>query len=397
MNIPLVDLRAQYSAIQEDLEAAIKEVMVSQRFILGPQVKACENAIAEYSRCSHAVGVSSGTDALLICLMAEGIGPGDQVITSPYTFFATVGSIVRVGATPVFVDIDPVTYNLDTSKIASKITSKTRAIIPVHLYGQMLNMDPIMTLANQHGLTVIEDAAQAIGAENNGQRAGSIGHYGCFSFFPSKNLGAAGDGGMVVTNNNKLADRIIHLRVHGATTKYHHALTGGNFRLDSIQAAIVMAKLRYLDGWTASRQRIAERYNNYFSGCGLEVTTSSEYADAASSFSKKTTNEKLPKDAPTVILPNATTDRHVFNQYVIRVSSRDTLKQVLQHKGVATEVYYPVPMHLQKCFAFLGHKQGEYPQSESAADETLALPIYPELNDEHAKYIVDCIRDFYLG
>lgn len=388
MKIPLVDLRAQYSTIQEDIEAAIKEVMLSQRFILGPQVKTCEDAVAEYSRSSHAVGVSSGTDALLICLMAEGIGPGDEVITTPYTFFATVGSVARIGATPVFVDINPVTYNLDTSQIASKITSKTRAIIPVHLYGQMADMDPVMILANQHGLTVIEDAAQAIGAEHNNQRAGSIGHYGCFSFFPTKNLGAAGDGGMVVTNDDVRADRLSHLRVHGANPKYYHALTGGNFRLDSLQAAVVVAKLRHLDDWTASRQRIAERYNRYFSECGLNVADFSQCSYTLPKPSAKKT---------TVILPKANTDRHVYNQYVIRVSSRDDIRKALQDKGVATEIYYPVPMHLQECFAYLGHKAGEFPQSECAAAETLALPIYPELTDEQTSYIVDCIRDYFLG
>ena len=397
MNIPLVDLKAQYSSIQEEIEAAIAEVMASQLLILGPQVKACEEAIASYSQCSHAVGVSSGTDALLICLMAEGIGPGDEVITTPYTFFSTVGSIARVGATPVFVDIDPVTYNLDPSQIASKITTKTRAIIPVHLYGQMADMDPVMALADQHGLTVIEDAAQAIGAENNSQRAGSIGHYGCFSFFPTKNLGAAGDGGMVVTNDDARADRLMRLRVNGANSKYYHQVIGGNFRFDTLQAAIVSAKLRHLDEWTASRQRNAARYNRYFDECGLRVADSSQYFDTLTQSPNETTTGQFTKEAPNVIVPKSTTDRHIYNQYVIRVSSRDALKNVLQEKGVSTEIYYPILMHLQECFAHLGYTTGDFPQSEGAAAETLALPIYPELTDEQARYIVGCIGDYYRG
>src|SRR6266436_6126033 len=261
MNVPLLDLKAQYLAIKSEVDAAIAEVMESQHFILGPKVDQCEKAVAEYSRCAYAVGVSSGSDALLACLMAENIGLGDEVITTPYTFFATAGAIARVGATPVFVDIDPVTYNLDTSQIASKVNSKTRAIIPVHLYGQMADMDNVMAVAEEHGLVVIEDAAQAIGAENNGRRAGSIGHYGCFSFFPSKNLGAAGDGGMIVTNDTKRAEKLRCLRAHGSKPKYHHKIIGGNFRLDALQAAVVSAKLPHLDEWTAVRQRNARKYD----------------------------------------------------------------------------------------------------------------------------------------
>src|SRR5437879_3326493 len=260
MNVPLLDLKAQYLAIKADVDAAVAEVMESQHFILGPKVEQCERAIAQYSGCSHAVGVSSGTDALLACLMAENVGPGDEVITTPYTFFATAGAIARVGATPVFVDIDPFTYNLDPNQLAAKVTEKTRAIIPVHLYGQMAEMDTVMAVAGKHDLVVIEDAAQAIGAEYKGRRAGSIGHYGCFSFFPSKNLGAAGDGGMIVTNDAGRAERLKCLRAHGAKPKYHHKVVGGNFRLDALQAAIVTAKLRHLDEWTAGRQRNAQKY-----------------------------------------------------------------------------------------------------------------------------------------
>ena len=329
MQVPLLDLRAQYSTIKAEVDASIAEVMVSQHFILGPKVAECETAIARYCGCSHAIGVSSGSDALLACLMAESIGPGDEVITTPYTFFATVGAIARLGATPVFVDIDPSTYNLDTSQILSKVTARTRAIIPVHLYGQMADMDIVMTVAEELGLVVIEDAAQAIGAELKGRRAGSIGHYGCFSFFPSKNLGAAGDGGMVVTNDVGRMEKVKCLRAHGSKPKYHHKLVGGNFRLDAIQAAVVSAKLPHLDEWTAARQRNAKRYDELF-------------AEAC-----------LPIGLPTVV-----TDRHIFNQYVIRVSARDELQAYLQKKGVGTEVYYPVPMHLQECFAYLGHRAG---------------------------------------
>jgi dTDP-4-amino-4,6-dideoxygalactose transaminase len=362
MNVPLLDLKAQYSAIKAEVDAAIAEVMESQHFILGPKVEQCEAAIARYSASSFAVGMSSGSDALLACLMAEEIGPGDEVITTPYTFFATAGAIARVGATPMFVDIDPSTYNLDTAQIASKVTSRTRAIIPVHLYGQMADMDGVMHVAEHHGLAVIEDAAQAIGAEHQGRRAGSIGRYGCFSFFPSKNLGAAGDGGMVVTNDAQRAEKLKCLRAHGSKPKYHHRIIGGNFRLDAIQAAIVTAKLPHLDEWTAARQRNAATYDRLFASAGLAIS-----------------------------LPKVATDRHIFNQYVIRVAHRDQLQTDLRQRGVGTEVYYPIPMHLQDCFAYLGHGAGAFPESERAAKETLALPIHPELTDEQARYVVECV------
>ena len=373
MRVPLLDLKAQYSTIKAEVEAAITEVMESQHFILGPKVEECEKAVARYCNCSHAVGVSSGSDALLACLMAENIGPGDEVITTPYTFFATVGAVARVGATPVFVDIDPATYNLDTSQLSAKVTSKSRAIIPVHLYGQMADMDAVMALAEEHGLIVIEDAAQAIGAERNGRRAGSIGHYGCLSFFPSKNLGAAGDGGMIVTNDAQRADRLKVLRGHGSKPKYHHKLIGGNFRLDALQAAIVSAKLPHLDAWTAARQRNAKRYDELFSGVGLVATGNGSLG---------------------VGLPSVVANRHIFNQYVIRSRRRDELQTYLQQRGVGTEVYYPVPMHVQECFAYLGHGEGAFPESERAAKQTLALPIYPELSDAQLSCVVECIRDF---
>ena len=366
MKVPLLDLKAQYSAIKADVDAAIAEVMESQHFILGPKVEQCEKAIAAYSTCAHAIGVSSGSDALLACLMAENLGPGDEVITTPYTFFATAGAIARVRATPVFVDIDPVTYNINTAAIGPKVTAKTRAIIPVHLYGQMADMDAIMRVAEAHKLVVIEDAAQAIGAEYKGRRAGSIGHYGCFSFFPSKNLGAAGDGGMIVTNDPARAEKLKTLRAHGSKPKYHHKIIGGNFRLDALQAAIVSAKLPHLDGWTAARQRNAKRYDQLLVETGLPIG-----------------------------LPKIVADRHIFNQYVIRVPRRDALQAALQQRGVGTEVYYPVPMHVQECFAYLGQGAGSYPESERAAKETLAVPVSPELTEPQARYVVDCIRDFF--
>lgn len=370
MKVPLLDLEAQYRSIKPQIDSAIAEVMASQHFILGPKVQECERAIAAYSNCAHGIGLSSGTDALLICLMAEGIGPGDEVITTPYTFFATAGCVARVGARPVFVDIDPVSYNIDVRKIAAKVNERTRAIMPVHLYGQMADMDPIMELAERRGLTVIEDAAQAIGSEYKGRRAGSIGQYGCFSFFPSKNLGAAGDAGMVVTNDRARADKLAILRAHGSQPKYFHKVIGGNFRLDALQAAVVSAKLPHLDGWTEQRRKNAERYNRLFAASGLKSQ---------------------------VTLPKWGSDRHIFNQYIIRVADRDGLKAALQAKGVGTEIYYPVPMHLQECFAYLGHKAGDFPESESAAQETLALPVYPELSDEAAAYVVECVAGFFNG
>jgi len=374
MKVPLLNLKAQYLAIKSEIDTALAEVLQSQHFILGPKVEECERAIAQYCKCSHAVGVSSGSDALLACLMAENIGPGDEVITTSYTFFATAGAISRVGATPVFIDIDPATYNLDTAQLESKITSRTRVIIPVHLYGQMAEMDTVMRAAGKHGLVVIEDAAQALGAEYRGRRAGSIGHYGCFSFFPSKNLGAAGDAGMVVTNDAERAERLACLRGHGAKPKYHHKIIGGNFRLDAIQAAIVTVKLRHLDNWTAARQRNAKKYEELF--LKAELTNPA-------------------KGASKLALPSTITNRHIFNQYVIRVANRDQLQSALKSQGIGTEVYYPVPMHLQECFQYLGYRAGSLPESEVAAKETLALPVYPELSEEQADYVVNCIRDFF--
>jgi dTDP-4-amino-4,6-dideoxygalactose transaminase len=365
MNIPLLDLKAQYKAIKPEIDAAIAEVMESQHFILGPKVEELEKAVAAYSNSSHAIGVSSGSDALLACLMAEDIGAGDEVITTPYSFFATAGAISRLGATPVFVDIDPATYNLDVSQVSSKVTTKTRAIIPVHLYGQMADMDAVMAIARKHDLVVIEDAAQAIGSEYKGRRAGSIGHYGCFSFFPSKNLGGAGDGGMIVTNDARRGEKVRCLRGHGAKPKYYHKLVGGNFRLDALQAAVVSAKLPHLDDWTAARQHNAKKYDQLLAGASLPIG-----------------------------LPAVVTNRHIFNQYVIRIANRDELQGYLKGSGVGTEIYYPVPLHLQECFAYLGNKAGAFPESERAAKETLALPIHPELTDAQVRFVVESICEF---
>ncbi|MBL7192262.1 DegT/DnrJ/EryC1/StrS family aminotransferase [bacterium] len=370
MKVPLLDLKAQYNSIKSDVDKAVAEVFESQYFINGPQVKECEAAIAEYCNCKYATGVSSGTDALLISLMAAGIGAGDEVITTDYSFFATAGCVSRTGAKPVFVDIDPVTYNIDPAKIEAKITPKTKAVIPVHLYGQMADMDPIMEIAEKHGLIVIEDAAQAIGSEYKGRRAGSIGHYGCFSFFPSKNLGTAGDGGMVVTNDADLDSKLKIFRNHGSKPKYYHKFIGGNFRLDTLHAAVVLAKFPHLDSWSAARKRNADYYRKLF--CEKDI---------------------IGKGVK--CLPEEVTNRHIYNQFVIRAERRNDLQKFLKEQGIGNEVYYPVPFHLQECFAYLGSKAENFIDSSKAADESLALPIYPELTAEQAEYVVDCIADFY--
>jgi len=365
MQTPLLDLKAQYAALRDEIHAAIERVVESQQFILGPEVEALEEEVATYSHCRYGVGVSSGTDALLVSLMAIGLQPGDEVITTPYTFFATAGSIARLGARPVFVDIDPQTYNLDPAKLETAITPRTRAIMPVHLFGQMADMDPILVVAERHDLYVIEDAAQAIGAEYKGRRAGSLGHLGCFSFFPSKNLGGFGDGGMVVTNDPDLADRVRLLRGHGARPKYYHKVVGGNFRLDALQAAVLRVKLKHLDAWTAVRQRNAERYRQLFTAAGVDVG--------------------LPCDAGY--------GRHIYNQFVIRSRRRDALMAHLKAHGVGCEIYYPAPLHLQECFADLGYKVGDFPASEQAAQETLAIPIYPELSEAQQETVVRAVAE----
>jgi len=370
ISVPLLDLKAQYATIRDEVRAAIDRVADSQYFIGGPEVEGLEHEVAEYSQCQFGIGVSSGTDALIVSLMAIGIQGGDEVITTPYSFFATAGCIARVGARPVFVDIDPATFNIDPAGIAAAITDRTRAIIPVHLYGQMADMDPIMEVANQHGLYVIEDAAQAIGSEYRGRRAGAIGHLGCFSFFPSKNLGGFGDGGMVTSNDPDLAHRVRLLRNHGAEPKYYHKIIGGNFRLDALQAAVLRVKLKYLDDWSAGRQRNAATYRRLFAETGI--------ADLV-----------MPVELPD--------RRHIYNQFVIRSSRRDAVMARLKEHKIGHEIYYPAPLHLQECFADLGYRAGDLPASERAAHETLALPIYPELTEAMQTGVVAAIAEAYVS
>jgi dTDP-4-amino-4,6-dideoxygalactose transaminase len=387
VKVPLLDLKPQYRALKPELDAALLRVAESQYFILGPEVKALEAATAAYSGCKHGIGISSGTDALLIALMALEIGAGDEVITSPYTFFATAGTIARVGARPVFVDIDPGTFNISPRAIADFIakncetrqgvlTNRTtggriRALMPVHLYGQVADMDPIMEIAARHGLSVIEDAAQAIGAEDSRKRrACSVGHIGCLSFFPTKNLGAFGDAGACVTNDAALAAKMMKLRVHGMEPKYFHELIGGNFRLDEIQAAVLNVKLPHLDDWSAARGRNAAFYDAAFRRANLagKVVTPP---------------------------PAATGSRHIYNQYCIRTERRDELRAWLTKQGVGCEIYYPLPLHMQQCFAYLGHAPEDFPESLRASRETLALPIYPELEESHLQYVVDTIAALF--
>ena len=393
MNIPLLDLKPQYQALKEDIRAVVDRVMESQYFILGPEVEGLENEVATYSHCKFGIGVSSGTDALLMALMAIDIQPGDEVITTPFTFFATAGSIARLHAKPVFVDIDPVTFNIDPAKIEAVITPKTKAIMPVHLYGQMADMDPIMHIAEQHGLTVIEDAAQAIGSEYKGRRAGSIGHMGCFSFFPSKNLGGFGDGGMVTTNDPQLAEKLKLLRNHGMQPKYYYRMIGGNFRLDALQAAVLRIKLKHLDAWSEQRQQNAAWYNEAFLASGI-------VADIATvdCLSKRAcadgggNNCQLTANADGIVLPTALPDRrHIYNQYIIRLPDRQAVIQHLVEKKIGHEIYYPVAMHQQECFSYLGHKEGDFPASECATKTTLALPIYPEVGAANIRAVVDAV------
>lgn len=368
MQVPLLDLKGQFSALKPEIMKAMEELCDSQLFILGPKVAEFESEVAAYSGAAGACGVTSGSDALLIALMAEGIKAGDEVITTPFTFFATAGAIARVGAKPVFVDIDPVTFNIDASKIEEKITPRTKAIIPVHLFGQMAEMEPIMAIAGAHGLIVIEDAAQAIGAEYKGRRAGSVGDYGCFSFFPSKNLGGFGDGGMVTANSAERIERLKIFRNHGMNPKYYHHFVGGNFRLDALQAAVLSIKLKHLDSWTEGRQKNAEEYRRIFAANGLDGKV------------------VLPSEAPY-------TTRHIYNQFSILVKDgrRDVVKAALQAANVGCDIYYPVPLHMQECFAGLGYRKGDLPVSEAVADEILALPIYPESTAAMREYVVATI------
>jgi len=366
---PFLDLRAQFEEIREEVMDAIAQTMQSQRFILGPEVEALESEIARYVGCRHAIACASGSDALLLALMAVGVSPGDEVLTTPFTFVATAGSIVRLGARPVFVDIDPATYNLDPFDLAKVVSPKTRAVIPVHLYGLPAAMDSILEFARQHKLVVIEDAAQALGAECSGVKVGNLGTIGAFSFFPSKNLGCAGDGGMMTTNDPELADRLRLLRVHGSRKKYHCELIGLNSRLDALQAAILRIKLHHLETWTQGRRENADRYRSTFEGRNLDTQ---------------------------VILPTQPDGlRHVYNQFVIRLLGRDEVRQHLLRMGIPTEIYYPEPLHLQPAFSYLGYKRGDFPHAETASQQVLALPIYPELTEEQQSTVVDAIAQYY--
>ncbi|MDI6694117.1 MAG: DegT/DnrJ/EryC1/StrS family aminotransferase [Anaerolineales bacterium] len=374
-NIPLVNLKAQYKAIGEEIAESINQVLEAQQFILGPQVEDLEIKIAHYSHCQYGIGMSSGTDALLCALMAIGIQPGDEVITTPYTFFATAGAIARLGARPVFADVIEDTLNIDPQQIEPLITRKTKAIIPVHFAGQAADMEAILRIAQRRHLYVIEDACQAIGADYKGKRVGSWGDIGCFSFFPTKNLGGYGDGGMATTNNPHLAERLRLLRNHGHQPKYYHQIVGGNFRLDALQAAILLVKFKYLENWIEARNTHARTYHQLFHKSGLAV-------DA-----QQTGKVKLPAERRS--------GRHVYHLYVIQADQRDELKTYLHQNGIGAEIYYPVPLHLQGCFKHLGYKLGDLPVSERAARRSLALPIYPELNDQMLLEIVETIGEFY--
>ncbi|MBA7564101.1 UDP-2-acetamido-2-deoxy-3-oxo-D-glucuronate aminotransferase [subsurface metagenome] len=369
MKVPLLDLKAQYNAIRPEIEKVVRETFESQYFILGPQVAEFEKRIAAYSGTEFAVGCASGTDAILLALMAFGVRQGDEVITTPYTFFATAGSISRLGAKPVFCDINPDTYNLDPDKLEQRITEKTKAIMPVHLYGLVAEMERINRIADTHEIPVIEDAAQAIGAGSPTGKAGALGLMGCFSFFPSKNLGGAGDGGMVVTNDAALDEKLRILRMHGSKPKYYHSIVGLNSRLDALQAGVLQVKLNYLEKWSQARIDNAATYDRLFDEKGLSDIVS------------------------TPVIPDGY--RSIYNQYVIRVRDRDNLRKFLADNNVGSEIYYPVPLHLQECFADLGYGKADMPESEKAADTTLALPIYPELTDDMQAYVVDKIAEFY--
>ena len=367
MRVPLLDLKAQYAPLREEIRAAMDRVCDSQMFILGPEVSALEEELAKFCGAKHAVGVASGTDALLVALMAAGVGAGDEVITPAYSFFATAGVVARLGAKPVFVDIERESFNLDVRQLEARITPKTKAILPVHLYGRCADLDPILALASRRGLKVIEDAAQAIGAtDGKGRQAGTAGAMGCFSFFPTKNLGGFGDGGLVTTNDAALAESLKVLRVHGMSPKYYHKVVGGNFRLDALQAAVLRVKLKHLPAWSARRRANAETYRKLFREAGVASVVT------------------LPQDVP----------GHIYNQFIIRVPNRDKLQAHLTQQGVGTEIYYPLPLHLQECFAPLGGKKGEFPVSEAVAADSLALPIYPELTSDQLSYVVSTIAAF---
>lgn len=370
MHVPLIDLKAQYQQIKGEILQVLHEVCEDQRFILGPQVQKLEQEIAAYLKITHAIGIASGSDALLLSLMAIGVGPGDEVITTPYTFFATAGAISRLGARPVFVDILANTFNIHPGQIEAKLTKRTKAIIPVHLFGQCCEMEPLLKLARSNKIKVIEDAAQGMGATHHDQKAGTMGDLGCFSFFPTKNLGGFGDGGMIVTHDDEIARRLRRLRVHGSEERYYHLEVGCNSRLDELQAAVLRVKLNYLDQWNSVRRERAQRYHQLFMDAALLSYL------------------KLPEVVPG--------NSHVFHQYVIRAQQRDKLRHYLKEKGVGTEIYYPVPLHLQVCYNNLKYREGDFQEAERLAKEALALPIYPELTDEQQSYVVEQIESFYI-
>lgn len=388
MDIPFLDLKAQYQSIKEEIDKKISEVVSSQRFILGAEVEALERELAVYSQTDFAVGVSSGSDALIVSLMALEVGDEDEVITTPFTFFATAGAIARLKAKPVFCDIDEISYNISAEKLEELLenrfskpgNSKVKALIPVHLYGQCVDMTSILSLANKYDLFVIEDAAQAVGAEypveGGSKRACSLGDLGILSFFPSKNLSGFGDGGMVLTNDEKLASKIRLLRVHGGRDKYFYEILGGNFRLDALQAAVLRVKLRYLDGWLQKRKERASYYDRLFGESGL-------------------VRESFVQVPQALYRDSGVQNFHIYHQYVIRAKERDRLQGFLKEKGAATSIYYPLPLHLQKCFSYLGYREGDFPVSEKASQEVLALPLYPELTSEQQDFIVSSISNFY--
>ena len=388
MQVPLLDLKLQYRALKNELDEALIKVAESQYFILGPEVESMEKNFNKYLNVKHSLGVSSGTDALLLALMAVGIKQGDEVIVPTYSFFATAGVVSRLNAKPVLTDIDPVTMNMDAGDIEKRITKKTKAIIPVHLYGQSADMEKIMSIAKKHNLIVIEDAAQAIGTQyKDGRMVGTIGDIGCFSFFPSKNLGCFGDGGLITTNDDKLWDNLHIMRVHGAKPKYFHKVIGGNFRLDALQAAVIKVKLPHIDKWSEQRRRNAELYTKTFVQKGLAEEEGRIKFD----------------DKNKVLLPKAVykdksaevKNYHIYNQYIIRIQKRDDLRNFLAEQKIGTEIYYPVPFHIQECFADLGYKKGDFPVSEAVAETTLALPIFPELTEEQIKFVVESIAKFF--
>ena len=372
MKVPLLDLKIQNESLRTEIDTAIKSVLDSNGFILGAEVKALEEELADYCQTKYAIGCASGSDALLLALMALDVSAGDEVITTPYSFFATVSAITRIGAVPVFVDIDPDTYNLDLSQIEAKITEKTKAIQPVHLYGQCADMKDLRALSAKYNVPLVEDAAQAIGAEEAGTRAGAMSEIGCFSFYPSKNLGGMGDGGFMTTNDEALARKLFALRVHGSEERYYHKYVGLNSRLDALQAAILRVKLPHLDAWSDARKENADRYRTLFTDAGL------------------TEEIKLPFERENV--------RHIYNQFVVRVpEKRDALRRFLTENEIGSDVYYPVSLHLQECFAYLGYEENHFPESEKASRETLALPIYPELTGEQQEFVVSKIAEFVNG